>query len=253
MLHCYIRVSTADQGNGTSPEDQETVCTVFGRMQGLTAFDIQVYKDLGVSGSIKLSDRPEGAHMLAAAQRDDTIVAAKMDRLFRSSIDALETVEALKKRGVQLVLLDMGTQSVMGDGPAKLFFTMLAAFAEFERGRLIERITMGRMSKLAKGGFMGGRVPMGMRVVGQGKNALLEPDPDHQKHIDMVRDRIQKDGRWFSVNKTVKYFKRHGVLSRSGRPYNQIQIQRMVDLVRRQDAQQGPTRTDDQGHVSSLQ
>jgi putative DNA-invertase from lambdoid prophage Rac len=253
MLYVYCRVSTFEQGTKTSIEDQEAACTVFGRMQGLTAFDIQVYRDVGVSGSTKLNTRPEGAKMLAAAQRDDTIVAAKMDRLFRSSIDALETAEALKKRGVHLVLLDMGTQSVMGDGPAKLFFSMLAAFAEFERGRLVERIMAGKAAKAAKGGFTGGRTPYGMRKVGSGPTARLEPDPEQQRHFDLIRERMKLYGRWWSPSKTRKWFTQQGLFSRTGQPYTSKQIERMGDIVRRQDAQQGSGAAGDQGRVSTLQ
>lgn len=241
MLHCYARCSTFEQGTKTTIEDQEAVCAGFGRMQGLTAFDIQVYRDVGVSGSTKLNTRPEGSKMLAAAQRDDTIIAAKMDRLFRSSIDALETAEALKKRGVHLVLLDMGTQSVMGDGPAKLFFSMLAAFAEFERGRLVERIMAGKAAKAAKGGFTGGRTPYGMRKIGAGVNARLEPDPEQQEHFNLIRERMALYGRWWSPRKTTRWFNQQGLRTRTGKPYTTTQITRMADIVRREDAQRAST------------
>ena len=62
------------------------------------------------------------------------------------------------------------------NGMAKLFFTMLAAFAEFERGRIAERTAEGRKSSAA-GGHLGGPALSGYHKVGAGKNAMLEPIP----------------------------------------------------------------------------
>jgi len=46
-----------------------------------------------------LADRPEGQRLLTALQPGDVVVAAKLDRAFRSAADALETLEELKKIG----------------------------------------------------------------------------------------------------------------------------------------------------------
>jgi DNA invertase Pin-like site-specific DNA recombinase len=42
------------------------------------------------------------------AEEGDIVIAPKLDRLFRSALDALQVVEDLKKRGVSLHLLDLG-------------------------------------------------------------------------------------------------------------------------------------------------
>jgi hypothetical protein len=52
---------------------------------------------------------------------------AKLDRLFRSALDALKVVESLKTRGVKLHLLDLGGD-IAGNGLSKLFLTIAAAF-----------------------------------------------------------------------------------------------------------------------------
>ena len=62
----------------------------------------------GVSGSIPVEERPVGGALLARLDRGDIVIAAKLDRLFRSALDALKVVEDLKKRGVALHLLDLG-------------------------------------------------------------------------------------------------------------------------------------------------
>jgi DNA invertase Pin-like site-specific DNA recombinase len=79
--------------------------------------------------------RPAGSEMLAIVEPGDTIIAAKLDRAFRSSLDALETLGELKRRGVALHLIDLGGD-VGADGMAKLVFTILAAAAEGESDRI---------------------------------------------------------------------------------------------------------------------
>ena len=46
--------------------------------------------------------------MFARLTKGDAIISPKLDRLFRSALDALQVVENLKKRGVALHLLDLG-------------------------------------------------------------------------------------------------------------------------------------------------
>lgn len=106
-------------------------------MQGLTVD--AVFVENGISGSVPVAERPEGSKLWARLQRGDTVIAGKLDRLFRSALDALQTVEALRDRGVSLVLLDLGGD-ISGNGLSKLFLTIAAAFAEAERDRIRERI-----------------------------------------------------------------------------------------------------------------
>ena len=94
-----------------------------------------VHVEAGVSGATPFSDRPEGGKLWAALQPGDMLVASKLDRMFRSAADCLTVVEAFKAKGVHLYLLDLngGADDVSGNGIARLFLTIVSAFAEFER------------------------------------------------------------------------------------------------------------------------
>ena len=98
-----------------------------------------------------------------------TIIPAKLDRLFRDALDALEKLKDLKTKGVSLILVDMGLTPVTDNGVAKMFFTMLAGFAELERDRIRTRTADGRKCKRDKGGHIGGTAPFGYEIVGMGK------------------------------------------------------------------------------------
>ena len=77
---------------------------------------------------------------------------AKLDRMFRSAADCLAVVEAFKAQGVSLYLLDLngGADDVSGNGIARLFLTIVSAFAEFERDRIGERIRATKRAQKAR-------------------------------------------------------------------------------------------------------
>ena len=132
MIHAYARVSTVEQTRGVSIEAQ--VARI--QMHAPCA----VLQDPGVSASIPLSERPAGGMLLSGLQRGDTVIAAKLDRLFRDAIDALQTCRAWQEAGIGLIILDMGGQLVDTRSATGWFvLTMLAACAEMERNLIRER------------------------------------------------------------------------------------------------------------------
>lgn len=227
MILGYARVSTAEQAadGSTSLAEQERRCRAIAVLRGADQYDFAAYVDPGVSGSVPLSERPEGARMLADARPGDAIVAVKMDRLFRSAIDALQTAESLKARGVDLILADMGVEPVTANGAAKLFFGMLALVAEFERERIEERTQDGRNAKRAAGGCVGG-VPYGFRKVGEGRSARLEPVEDEQRTIALVRDLAREDPSSWRIARELA---RRGVLTRAGGAWHPTQVRRVLE------------------------
>jgi putative DNA-invertase from lambdoid prophage Rac len=87
-----------------------------------------------------------------------------LDRVFRSALDALQTVDFLKTKGVNLHLLDLGGD-ISGNGLSKLFLTIAAAFAEAERDRLRERVSQVKADQKARGRFLGGSIPFGLPLL----------------------------------------------------------------------------------------
>ena len=178
----YARVSTARQANeGESLDVQWRMIEGYAHMHGLTLDEIVVEE--GVSGSVPLNDRPAGGALLAKLKAGDIVIAAKLDRCFRSALDALNVVEQLKTRGVKLHLLDLGGD-IAGNGLSKLFLTIAAAFAEAERDRIRERITTVKQDQKARGRYLGGKVPFGYRV---GENGALIEHEAEQEAIRAMR------------------------------------------------------------------
>jgi DNA invertase Pin-like site-specific DNA recombinase len=118
----YIRVSTRAQITDRQTKALESECDAL-RIEYVSA----------VAG-----ERPVFEAALAELVRGDTFVVLDLDRAFRSSIDAMLTADALRERGVKMRILSLPIDTATAEG--ELFYTMVAAFANFER-RIISRRT----------------------------------------------------------------------------------------------------------------
>jgi putative DNA-invertase from lambdoid prophage Rac len=179
----YCRVSTARQANeGESLDVQRRQIEGYTLMHGLALDGIVIEE--GVSGSVPVVERPAAGPLFAKLSKGDVVIAPKLDRLFRSALDALKVVEDLRKRGVALHLLDLGGD-ISGNGLSKLFLTIAAAFAEAERDRIRERIGQVKADQKARGRYLGGKVPFGFR---RGDDGDLVPHEGEQEAISEIVD-----------------------------------------------------------------
>ena len=97
---------------------------------------------------------------LAYLREGDTLVVWKLDRLGRSMVHLVNTVQGLAARGVGLkVLTGQGAAIDTTTAPGKLVFGILAALAEFERDLIRERTKAGLTAAAARG-RKGGRKPV---------------------------------------------------------------------------------------------
>jgi len=148
-----------------------------------------IFVERGISGSKPLGDRPEGAQLLAALNAGDAVITAKLDRMFRSALNALDVLGRLKERGVALHIIDLGGD-VTGNGISKLVFTILSAVAEAERDRIRERIREVKADQRKRQRYLGGIVPFGWRIADDG--ALAEV-PEQQRAIHRIIE-LRRDG-----------------------------------------------------------
>lgn len=111
----------------------------------------RMYLDHGLTGTNRA--RPGLAQALAAVRAGDTLVVPKLDRLARSVPDARTIGDELTARGVKLSL--GGSIYDPSDPMGKLFFNILATFAEFEVDLLRARTREGMAIARAKGRLKG--------------------------------------------------------------------------------------------------
>lgn len=178
----YSRVSTSRQADeGESLDVQQRHIAGHAMIHGLTV--ARMFVERGVSGSVRLTERPEGAALLELARPGDVIITAKLDRMFRSALDALDVLGRLQARGVSLHMIDLGGD-VTGNGISKLVFTILSAVAEAERDRIRERVGQMKADQRQRGRYLGGIVPFGFTVAADG---ALVPHPGQQEAVALAR------------------------------------------------------------------
>lgn len=134
----YTRVSTAAQ-------DAQL------QLDALVSAGVQrrdVFADV-TSGSRAAIDRPGMKKLLDYAEVGDTVVVWRVDRLGRSLIDVLNTVNLLQGRGVELRSVSDGIDPSTTTG--RLMLNMLATLADYERELITERVNAGIAAAKAGG------------------------------------------------------------------------------------------------------
>ena len=111
----------------------------------------RIYTDHGLTGTTNA--RPGLDQALAAVREGDTLVVPKLDRLARSVPDARAIADRLRERGVKLAL--GRALYAPGDPMGKMFFNILATFAEFEAGLIRLRTREGMAIARARGKLRG--------------------------------------------------------------------------------------------------
>ena len=147
MIYGYARVSTVGQSiNGSSLEEQVAALTEYGCNQIIT----EAYTG-------KTVDRPQFTALLSKLQSGDTLVVTKLDRCARSTVEGVQTVRDLFARDVKVHILNIGLIENTLSG--NLILTVFLAFAEFERGMILERTQNGKALAKMQPGFREGRPP----------------------------------------------------------------------------------------------
>ena len=143
----YVRVSTSDQTCENQLLELRRYC-------GARGWDIaSEFRDEGVSGT---KERRPALDRLAAdarARRFDVLICWRLDRLGRSLKHLVTFLEELQHLGISFVSLGEGID--LGTPSGRLQLHILGALAEFERGRIQERVRAGLARARANGQRLG--------------------------------------------------------------------------------------------------
>lgn len=149
----YTRVSTASQ-------DAQL------QLDALVDSGVQkrdVFSDV-TSGSRTAIERPGMKRLMDYIEPGDTVVVWRIDRLGRSLIDVLNTVNLLRDKGVKIRSLSDGIDPETTSG--RLMLGMLATLAEYERELITERVNAG-IAAAKQNGTRFGRPPIEPAVIAE--------------------------------------------------------------------------------------
>jgi site-specific DNA recombinase len=168
----YLRVSSEDQADrGTTQTQADELDRWLAAHPTFESVDR--YPDDGVSGTIPLAKRPQGARLLrdAAAGRINVVLVYQVDRLGRDALDLLGVRRLLDSLGVRLL-------SVVEGEPDLLGYDVQAVVADHYRREFLRRSADGMNRAAREGRYTGGIVAFGYRVEGAPGTSHLVPDEE---------------------------------------------------------------------------
>jgi site-specific DNA recombinase len=170
----YARVSTNVQEDNYSFETQIAACQAYAEQHGMVVIETCSEVESGAT-----LNRPEIEKIrhLVRARAIDVLLVYSLDRFSRSLVDLLHLKEELRTHSVELHYATRGASNASLEGG--LFDNIEGAFAEYERGRIKERLFRGRWAKI-KGTsdkppqvYGNGNCPYGYRYIGRKKDRKI--------------------------------------------------------------------------------
>ncbi|MBI3698186.1 MAG: recombinase family protein [Acidobacteria bacterium] len=145
----YARVSTTDQ----TCEMQLRELREYAARRGWEVTG--EYVDTGWSGA--KASRPELDRLMqdARTRRFDAVLVWKLDRWGRSVADCIRTIQELASAGVRFLAVTQNLDTDESNPMSRFLLHLLAAFAEFEREMIRERVIAGIRTAKIKGKSMG--------------------------------------------------------------------------------------------------
>jgi|SRR5579864_1813093 len=201
----YVRVSTEDQGkSGLGLEAQTEAIQLKARSRGWEV--VRIAKD--VASGKSMNGRHELLEALAdlKAHRADGLVATKLDRLSRSTIDFATLLETARKQGWHVVMLDLDLDTSTPTG--KLIASVLANVAQFEREMIGQRTREALAVARARGTRLGRK-----RVIAPALEKRILRLREKGQSYEVIAEELNKAGvaapaggswGWTTIRRVVK-------------------------------------------------
>ena len=187
----------------------------------------EVYLDQGVKGDAPIDKRPALMRCLDELKRGDELYVFSFSRLSRSTFLHLFVEKECDVKGVTITSLSEEDASG-GGAEKKLFRTIIAAIAEYEKSMIQARSKAAKETLKAKGRYCGGRRAYGTRIVEKDGSRMVELEPNERKVIDRMLSE-KKAGR--SIRLITEGLNKDSISSVTGPSWHYSSVK---DIVKRE-------------------
>lgn len=119
--------------------------------------------------------RPVYESVVACLRPGDALVVWDLDRAFRSVVDAVTQAERLQRHGIEFQIANLQIDTATPAG--MLVYTVMSAFAEFERRQLAQRTREGLAAARRRGARLGRPPKLNADQLAAAKIQLSSPTP----------------------------------------------------------------------------